>query len=50
MESTYFTNVKDFRVKNRCPYKLEEVLFIAICTIICHGEDFEDMVVFGEEK
>jgi predicted transposase YbfD/YdcC len=45
-----FANIEDFRVKKRCLYKLEEILFIALCTIICHGDDFEDMVSFGEEK
>jgi predicted transposase YbfD/YdcC len=45
-----FCDIKDFRVTGRCIYKLNEILFIALCTIICHGEDFEDMVSFGEEK
>lgn len=50
MEHQYFKEVKDFRLQGRCLYKLDEILFISLCTIICHGEDFEDMVSFGEEK
>lgn len=50
MRSQYFSQVSDFRVVNRCLHKLEDILFIGLCTIICHGEDFEDMVSFGEER
>ena len=50
MEHQYFKEVKDFRLQGRCLYKLDEILFISLCTIICYGEDFEDMVSFGEEK
>jgi len=46
----FFSQVQDFRVTGCCLYKLDEVLFIALCTLICHGDDFEDMVSFGEEK
>jgi predicted transposase YbfD/YdcC len=50
MRHSYFSEVSDFRVVGRCLHKLEDILFIALCTIICHGEDYEDMVAFGEEK
>jgi predicted transposase YbfD/YdcC len=45
-----FSKVKDPRVKNRCHYKLEEVLFISICALISNGEDYEDMAEFGKQR
>lgn len=45
-----FTGIADPRRKNRCYYKLEEVLFISLCTLISNGEDYEDMVEFGEQR
>lgn len=45
-----FSPVKDIRVKNRCLHKLEDILFISLCTLIANGEDFPDMVLFGEQK
>jgi len=35
---------------NRCAHKLSDILFIALCTLICNGEDFEDMVEFGNSR
>lgn len=31
-------------------HKLEDILIIGLCTVICQGEDFEDMEVFGKER
>ena len=31
-------------------HKLEDVLIIGLCTIICGGEDFVDMEEFGRER
>lgn len=31
-------------------YKLTDVLFISFCTIVCGGEDFEDMQTFAIER
>ncbi len=45
-----FKSVPDSRVTNRCDHKLCDVLFIALCTLICNGEDFEDMVEFGKQR
>lgn len=44
-----FSEVPDPRVINRCEHKLQDILFIALCTLICNGEDFEDMVLFGQQ-
>ena len=35
---------------NRCLYRLESILFIAICTILSGGDDYHDMESFGKEK
>lgn len=45
-----FTGLKDPRVVNRCQHKLSDILFIALSAIICNGEDFEDMVEFGNQR
>ena len=31
-------------------HKLEDILIIGLCTVVCDGEDFEDMEEFGKER
>lgn len=31
-------------------HKLEDILIIGLCSVICQGEDFEDMELFGLER
>lgn len=31
-------------------HKLEDILIIGLCSVICQGEDFEDMEIFGTER
>lgn len=45
-----FSKVDDPRVTNRCLHLLKDVLFIAFCTLLSNGEDFEDMVEFGKQR
>ena len=45
-----FFEVPDPRVVNRCSHKLSDILFIALSTLICNGEDFEDMVEFARQR
>jgi len=45
-----FAGVPDPRVVNRCSHKLCDILFIALSTLICNGEDFEDMVEFAYQR
>jgi predicted transposase YbfD/YdcC len=45
-----FEAVTDPRIKGRSLHKLSDILMIALCSLLADGEDFEDMVVFGEEK
>lgn len=40
----------DYRVKGRCLHDLSEILFIALCTLLSNGEDFEDMVEFATRR
>ena len=47
---TLFTEVDDPRVVSRCRHKLSDILFIALSTLICNGEDFEDMVEFAHQR
>ncbi|WP_053405862.1 ISAs1 family transposase [Persicobacter sp. CCB-QB2] len=48
--TTIFSGVEDPRQEWRCLHPLENILFIALATMICNGEDFEDMVIFGEQN
>ena len=31
-------------------HKLEDIIVIGLCTLICNGEDFPDMEEFGKER
>lgn len=31
-------------------HKLEEIIIIGLCTLICDGEDFADMEKFGKQR
>ena len=46
----FFEEIPDPRVVNRCLHKLSDILFIAFVTILCNGEDYEDMVTFGDQR
>lgn len=45
-----FSTISDARVVNRCNHKLIAIVFIAFCTLLSNGEDFEDMVEFGKQR
>ena len=45
-----FSQVPDPRVVNRCTHNLSDILFIALSTLVCNGEDFEDMVEFAHQR
>ncbi len=45
-----FSPIKDPRVINCSDHKLIDILFIAFCTLLSNGEDFEDMVEFWEQR
>ena len=45
-----FSGILDTRVKGRCYYTLENILFISLCTLISNGEDYEDMVELGNQR
>lgn len=45
---TYFRNVKDPR---RCPrHLLLDIIVIAICAVICGANDWQQIVVFGQQR
>jgi predicted transposase YbfD/YdcC len=46
----YFSILPDPRVDRTKKHRLIDILFIAVCTIICGGESFTDMQDFGEAK
>lgn len=45
-----FSQIRDPRVVERCDHKLVDILFIAFCTLLSNGEDFEDMVEFAHQR
>lgn len=45
-----FSKVADPRVESRCTHRLSDILFIAFCTLLSNGEDFEDMVEFAKQR
>jgi hypothetical protein len=46
----YFSIIPDPRVERTKKHRLIDILFIAVCTMICGGEDFTDMELFGQAK
>ena len=42
--------LEDPRIKRARKHNLTDILFIALCTVICGGESFEDMEEFGKSK
>lgn len=47
---TQFSVLPDPRLERTKKHKLLEILFIALCTLLCGGETFTDMEAFGEAK
>jgi hypothetical protein len=48
--SYYFSNIRDPRVERTREHDLEDILFIAIASIICGAESWYDMEEFGKAK
>ncbi len=46
----HFSALSDPRIDRAKKHQLIDILFIAVCTIICGGEGFTDMEVFGKAK
>lgn len=47
---THFQNLSDPRVNRTKDHELIDILVIAICTLLCGGEGFNDMEDFGHAK
>lgn len=48
--SKFFSKIKDPRINRKKLYLLEEILLVALCSIISGAEGFEDMVLYGKNK
>lgn len=46
----YFADLSDPRIEDRCDHKLIDILFIAVCAVICGADGFTDMEEFGIAK
>lgn len=47
---TIIREIEDPRKERTRLHKLEDILVIAICALLCGAESFEDMEIFGEAK
>ena len=47
---TYFQILPDPRVARTMEHRLIDLLVIAVCTLLCGGEGFNDMEDFGRAK
>ena len=48
--SLFFSDIEDPRMERHKLYPLEEILLVALCSIVCGGEGYEDMKLFGESR
>lgn len=47
---THLEQLEDPRMERRRLHNLTDILFIALCTLLCGGESFNDMEDFGKAK
>jgi predicted transposase YbfD/YdcC len=47
---TYLEHLEDPRMERRRLHNLSDIMVIALCTLLCGGESFNDMQDFGEAK
>ena len=40
----------DFRPSGKCRYRLGDLLLLGLCTYLCNGQDYEDMVIFTQAR
>jgi predicted transposase YbfD/YdcC len=45
-----FSSLPDARVKGRCNFRLVEVIFIAVCAVICGAKHWNEIEEFGKER
>lgn len=46
----YFSDIADPRQAKKCSHLLSDILLIGLCSYLSNGEDYEDMVLFGQTK
>lgn len=46
----YFSEVPDIRETHKCRHLLLDIPIIGLCTYLSYGQDYEDMVIFGQTK
>ena len=47
---THFSELTDPRMEGKCSHKFVDILIIGICAVICGGDDYPSMAVFGKAK
>jgi predicted transposase YbfD/YdcC len=48
--SLFFKEIEDPRIERRKLYPLEEILLVGLCCLLCGGEGYEDMKLFGTSR
>lgn len=48
--TNYFLEIPDLREAHKCRHLLSDILIIGLCTYLSNGQDYEDMVLFGQTK
>lgn len=46
----YFSEIADPREQHKCKHRLSDILLIGLFTYLSNGQDYEDMVLFGNTK
>lgn len=47
---SFFQDVHNFRINRRKKDKLLGILVIALCTVVCGADDFEEIKTYGNQK
>ena len=47
---SYFCDMKDPRLSCKSLHKLEDIVFISVACVLCGGESWYDMELFGKQK
>jgi predicted transposase YbfD/YdcC len=48
--AAYFAELPDPRMRGKCDHRLEDIVLIAICAVVCGAESWEEIETFGETK
>ena len=47
---SYFAELADPRITGKCDHRLQDIILIAICAVVCGAESWEEIETFGEAR